>query len=147
MKQPIKKKVAKPKNTVSNQETIDNDTLGSIDLNEVGETSRELLPITGIGDLIENVTSVLGIEKCEECEERQKRFNKSNIFPWMKSEIRQATESEKTLMERINSSHIINNNDVVSFFALYNSLFNTSTKRCNCPGLIRRMIGRVNGVL
>lgn len=122
-------------------------TTGSINLNEKGEASTEVLAVNGIGDIIENITSVLGIEKCVECEERRKKFNKSNIFPWMKSEIREVTDAERDLMERINSSHIIQNNDVVALFTLYNSLFDSHTKRCNCPGLIRRMIGRINDVI
>lgn len=123
------------------------ETKGDINLNEKGETSREILPVNGIGDVIENITSVLGIEKCDECEERRKKYNKTGIFPWMKTEIRDVTKEEIVLMARVNSSHIIQNNDVIALFNLYNSLFNTNTKRCNCPGLIRRMIGRINDVI
>lgn len=146
-KQKVNKISEKTNNISSPEVSSENDTLGNVDLNDKGETSKQFLAVKGVGDLIENVTSALGIEKCEECEERRKKFNKSNIFPWMKSEIREITETEKELMKRVNSSHIIQNNDVVALFALYNSLFNANTKRCNCPGLIRRMIGRINDVI
>lgn len=141
------KSVITQENTGSNEVSSQSDILGNVDLNDKGETSNEILKVNGVGDLIENITSVLGIEKCPECEERRKKFNKSNIFPWMKSEIRGVTDTERELMERVNSSHIIQNNDVVALFALYNSLFDANTKRCNCPGLIRRMIGRINDVI
>jgi hypothetical protein len=147
MKKQTKKTVTTQENNVSNEVSLPNDTTGSVDLNIKGDTSKEVLAVNGIGDVIENITSVLGIEKCTECEERRKKFNKSNIFPWMKSEIREVTDTERELMQRVNASHMIQNNDVVALFALYNSLFDSNTKRCNCPGLIRRMIGRINDVI
>lgn len=112
-----------------------------IKLEGVEETTNQKLPITGFGDIIENIAEKLGIEKCDECEERHKKFNK--MFPFLKVS-RELTYSELELMERINSSPMIKSEDVDAFFKMYNSVFGAKLKRCNCPQMIAKMITRVN---
>lgn len=107
----------------------------------IEETTNQKLSMSGFGDLVEKITTTLGIEKCNECEERRKKFNK--IFPFIKVS-RDLTYDELNLMERINSSPIIKSEDVDAFFKMYNSVFSTKLKRCNCPQMIANMIGRIN---
>lgn len=98
--------------------------------------------ITGLGDVISKITKTLGIEECESCIRRRNKLN--NILPWMQSNIRKITDEEIQLMNEINSHYIIQNHNVIKLFKLYNSIFGTKTERCNCPGLIKRLIGRIN---
>lgn len=99
------------------------------------------LGIGGLGDAIKAVTEVLGIEQCEKCKERQSRLNR--LFPWLKAS-RDVTQEERELMARINSKSSIENDDVNALFKLYNELFSSKLSRCNCPGLIGKMIERIN---
>jgi hypothetical protein len=105
------------------------------------ETTDQKLPMGGLGDLVKSVTEVLGITQCSECIERQKNFNKA--FPFIRVS-RDLTFDELKLMERINSSYTIQNDDVNSFFKMYNEVFTSNVKRCNCPELIAKMIQRIN---
>ena len=105
------------------------------------EKSEQNLGIGGIGDIIAKVTDTLGINKCDECVERQKNFNKA--FPFIRVS-RDLTFDELKLMEKINSSYTIQNDDVNSFFKMYNEVFTSNVKRCNCPELIAKMIQRIN---
>lgn len=105
------------------------------------ETTEQDLGIGGLGDAIKAVTEALGIEQCEKCKERQSRLNR--LFPWLKAS-RDVTQEERELMERINSKPTIENDDVNALFRLYNELFGTKVSRCNCPGLIKKMIERIN---
>ncbi len=104
------------------------------------ETEQDL-GIGGLGDAIKAVTEVLGIEQCEKCKERQSRLNR--LFPWLKAS-RDVTEVERELMGRINAKPSIENDDVNALFKLYNELFSSKLSRCNCPGLIGKMVERVN---
>lgn len=105
------------------------------------ETTEQDLGIGGLGDAIKAVTEALGIEQCEKCKERQSRLNR--LFPWLKAS-RDVTQEERELMERINAKPTIENDDVNALFKLYNELFGTKVSRCNCPGLIAKMIERIN---
>lgn len=104
------------------------------------ETEQDL-GIGGLGDLIAKVTDTLNITKCQKCEERQSRLNR--LFPWLKAS-RDVTEVERELMGRINSHPTIQNDDVNGLFKLYNELFSSKLSRCSCPGLIKKMIERIN---
>jgi hypothetical protein len=99
------------------------------------------LGIGGLGDAIKAVTQVLGIEQCEKCKERQSRLNR--LFPWLKAS-RDVTQEERDLMARINAKPSIENDDVNALFKLYNELFSSKLSRCVCPGLIGKMIERIN---
>lgn len=105
------------------------------------ETTDQKLSLGGFGDLVKSVTEVLGITQCTECVERQKKFNKA--FPFIKVS-RDLTFEELKLMERINAKPIIQNDDVNALFKMYNEVFTSNIKRCNCPGLIAKMIQRIN---
>jgi hypothetical protein len=105
------------------------------------ETTDQKLSIGGLGDLVKSVTNVLGITQCDECIEREKRFNKA--FPFIKVS-RDLTFDELKLMERINSCPVIQNDDVNYLFRMYNEVFTSKLKRCNCPQLITKMIQRIN---
>lgn len=105
------------------------------------ETPEQDLGIGGLGDAIKAVTEVLGIEQCEKCKERQSRLNR--LFPWLKAS-RDVTQEERELMMRINAKPSIENDDVNALFKLYNELFSSKLSRCNCPGLIGKMVERVN---
>lgn len=105
------------------------------------ETTDQKLSLGGFGDLVKSVTEVLGITQCDECIERQKKFNKA--FPFIKVS-RDLTFEELKLMERINAKPIIQNDDVNALFKMYNEVFTSNIKRCNCPGLIAKMIQRIN---
>jgi len=84
---------------------------------------------------------VLGIPQCESCKELQSRLNR--LFPWLKAS-RDVTQEERELMVRINTKSSIENDDVNALFKLYNELFSSKLSRCNCPGLITKMIERIN---
>lgn len=99
------------------------------------------LGIAGLGDLIAKVTDTLNIDKCQKCEERQSRLNR--LFPWLKAS-RDVTQEERELMVRITAKTTIYNSDVNALFKLYNELFSSKLSRCNCPGLISKMIQRIN---
>jgi hypothetical protein len=47
-------------------------------------------------------------------------------------------------MARINAKSSIENDDVNALFKLYNELFSSKLSRCACPGLIGKMIERIN---
>lgn len=105
------------------------------------EETEQDLGIGGLGDAIKAVTQVLGIPQCESCKERQSRLNR--LFPWLKAS-RDVTQEERELMVRINAKSSIENDDVNALFKLYNELFSSKLSRCNCPGLIAKMIERIN---
>ncbi len=106
------------------------------------EDSNQSMGIGGLGDLVSAVTETFGIKPCGECQRRREEFNRN--FPWIKAS-REITEEEHTFMaEKINSTHTIDSDSVNKLFALYNDLFQSKLQRCNCPGLISRMIERIN---
>lgn len=115
-----------------------------IKLEEPIEESNQDLGIGGIGDLIAKVTDSLGIEKCEKCEQRQIKFNK--LMPWLKVS-RNLTDDEKDFIKHIQQKAIIQSDDVNRLFVLYNEIYYAKNKRCSCPGLIGKMIQRLNELL
>jgi len=96
--------------------------------------------INGLGDLISRVTSILGFEECEGCARRKRILNE---FPFLKKDLRQLTEEEEELMDRVIAESLVVTKDVDDLFKLYNSMFGTKLERCNCPGLVRTMIKRL----
>jgi hypothetical protein len=107
------------------------------------ETTDQTLETSGLGDVISNITSALGIEECEPCARRKAALNKA--FPWLKAS-REITEEEVQFIKKITSTHTLQNDDVNNLFKLYNDIFSSKLSRCNCPGLISKMIQRL-GVL
>jgi len=146
-KQPNKttssKKTTKAKiDDLSNDNSKDNQT---IDLNAKALENEEKLPSLGLGDAIKSVTSALGIETCGRCEERRKNLNK--MFPWLNyKEFPQLEGEDLDLMRRVLANPIVQNDDAVATFALYNKIYSSRNpvKRCLCPGLFRQIVERLN---
>ena len=107
------------------------------------ETTEQKLEIAGLGDFVSSITQTLGITECEPCARRKAALNKA--FPWLKSS-REITEEELQFIKKITSTHTLQNDDVNNLFKLYNDIFSSKLSRCNCPGLISKMIQRL-GVL
>lgn len=107
------------------------------------ETTDQTLETSGLGDIISNITSALGIEECEPCARRKAALNKA--FPWLKAS-REITTEEEDFIKLVTSTHTLKNDDVNKLFSLYNDVFSSKLSRCNCPGLISKMIQRL-GVL
>lgn len=104
-------------------------------------------PEEGLGDMISKITTFLGIKPCESCNKRKNMLNNLKLFPHLRTDIRELNEKELLLMDRILSKPLIQNDDVNSLFELYNSLFKTNLKRCNCPGLVRTILERINTII
>lgn len=107
------------------------------------ETTDQTLDKAGLGDLVSSITQTLGIPECEPCARRKEALNK--MFPWLKAR-REITNDEEQFIIKIKTSHTLNNDDVNGLFRLYNDVFSSKLSRCNCPGLIAKMIQRL-GVL
>lgn len=107
----------------------------------IEETTDQKLENSGLGDFVSSITSTLGIEECEPCARRKAALNK--MFPWLKAS-REVTEEELEFIKKINSTHTLKNDDVNYLFKLYNELFSSKLSRCNCPGLISKMIQRLS---
>ena len=106
----------------------------------VEETTEQTLPSSGLGDTISSITSVLGITPCESCKRRAELLNK--MFPWLKSS-RELTEEETEFIKKITSTNKLESSEVNYLFNLYNIIFSSKLQRCNCPGLIQKMIQRL----
>lgn len=108
------------------------------------EESNQDLGIGGLGDVIAKITDTLGIEKCVECEERQSKLN--HLMGWLKKS-RELNEEEKEFVRFIQQKTIIQSADVTRLFILYNEIYYARNKKCSCPGLIAKMIQRLNDLL
>jgi hypothetical protein len=117
-----------------------------IDLTQPGESTNQTLPSAGLGDTIASITKAIGIEPCVGCKSRQERYNK--LFPWLKLS-RDYTEDEVDFIRSIASRQTMKNDEVNRLFALYNEVFPSKNpiQRCNCPGMIIKMIQRLEGFL
>jgi hypothetical protein len=107
------------------------------------ETTDQKLESSGLGDVISNITQALGIEECEPCSRRKAALNR--LFPWLKAS-REVTEEELEFIKKITTTNTLQNDDVNNLFRLYNDIFSSKLQRCNCPGLLAKMIQRL-GVL
>lgn len=105
------------------------------------ETTEQKLESAGLGDLVSSITQTLGIPECEPCKRRKEALNKA--FPWLKAS-RDVTEEEIEFIKKITSTHTLNNDDVNNLFRLYNDIFSSKLNRCNCPGLITKIIQRLS---
>lgn len=117
-----------------------------IDLTQPGESTEQKLTSAGLGDTIASITKAIGIEPCEGCKSRQERYNK--LFPWLKLS-RDYTQDEVDFIRSISSRQTMKNDEVNRLFDLYNSVFpsRNPVKRCNCPGMIIKMIQRLESFL
>jgi len=98
--------------------------------------------LQGVGDVIKKLTNAVGIKTCSECEDRRKKLN--SLFPFSrKKELKEITETDKQLLDRVTSKKLIASDDADALFKLYNKVFSDKIKRCNCPGLVRTIIERL----
>jgi hypothetical protein len=107
------------------------------------ETTDQKLESSGLGDMIASITSAVGIEPCGACNRRKEALNR--LFPWLKAS-REVTEEELDFIKKITSTNTLQSDDVNRLFSLYNDIFSSKLQRCNCSGLISKMIQRL-GVL
>ena len=107
----------------------------SVDLTK--ETSKE--PVKGLGDVIKSVTSALGIETCEKCEERRQKLNKA--FSFLKTVKRNLTDEEIESLLLMEANKRIE--DGISFVKLYNDVFGTNLKPCNCPSIYKELLSKL----
>lgn len=122
-----KKKVGRPK---KKDIVIDDNT-----------PTQEIETTTGLGDVIENVTSFLGITKCEECEERRKKLNK--MFPYTRTSKEISSEEDKEFIKNLPSKGTLKREDADRVIKLVNETFNLRAKFCNCPGLFKSYIEKL----
>jgi len=107
------------------------------------ESTNQTLETSGLGDIISNITQALGIEECAPCKRRKEALNR--LFPWLKAS-REVTDEELEFIKRITTTNTLQSDDVNILFSLYNDIFSSKLSRCNCSGLISKMIQRL-GVL
>lgn len=107
----------------------------SVDLTK--ETSKE--PVKGLGDVIKSVTSALGIETCEKCEERRQKLNKA--FSFLKTVKRELTDEEVESLLLMEANKRIE--DGITFVNLYNDVFGTRVKPCNCPSIYKELLSKL----
>jgi len=101
---------------------------------------KQSIKSAGLGDLIEKATTALGIDKCEACEQR--RINLNKMFPWLKSN-RDFTKEEVAFVKRIKSNPVIQSEDLDKLFILYNDVFSSKLEKCQCSGLVGKMVERL----
>jgi hypothetical protein len=113
-----------------------------IDLTSNENTSEQKLPLLGLGDAISKVTAALGIEECQGCQKRKDIAN--SIFPWLRAS-RDYKDDEVTFIRSLQSKNTMSNDEANRLFNLYNEIFPAPRRldRCNCPGLILKIIERL----
>jgi hypothetical protein len=116
-----------------------------VDLTAPASPDEQTLPSAGLGDTIKSITNALGIETCTKCEERRKNLNK--MFPWLRAkEMEPLAGEDLELMIRVRKTpQAVENDDVDALFKLYNKIYSPQRpiKRCQCPGLLRTVVERL----
>lgn len=125
----VKKKVDKPE--TKEEVVIKTD----MDLSK--ETVKPIT--TGVGDVIKNITSSLGIESCEDCEARREKLNR--MFSFLRSVKRDLTEEECNYVLDVEAKKNIP--ESLYFVKLYNEVFGTKVKPCQCPALYRDFLSKL----
>ena len=95
--------------------------------------------ISGVGDVIKAVTNAVGIKTCDECEERRKKLNK--LFPFTKVVKEQLTEEEIKFIGSIDRK--ISADQRIELGKVYDRIFGSKTRHCNCPSIYKQMIDRL----
>lgn len=106
---------------------------------DIMDLSEEKKKINGIGDVVKVITNAVGIKTCDECEERRKKLNK--IFPFTRVVRDELTEEEIEFVGSIDKK--ITSEQRITLGNLYDKLFNTKTRHCNCPGIYKNMLERL----
>jgi len=86
---------------------------------------------------------------CTTCKDKWAKVLKEEeiIQPEESIVVEETTEEineDVVFLKEIQKSKLMESENVDKLFALYNKIHNTRTKRCNCPGLIRTFIERLN---
>jgi hypothetical protein len=100
--------------------------------------------ISGLGDVIEKVTSFFGIKKCDECERRRQEFNKR--YPWTNYEnMEKLSQEEDEILAKAKESPIVPYEIAKAIFDIYNKHYKprTPVKFCQCGGLFKTMLERL----
>lgn len=105
---------------------------------KLGETPIEKTSI-GLGDVVAKITSAIGIEPCESCLERKAKLNKAYSF--LRAVKRDITDEEIKYLKDIESSKKIDNSQ--KFVNLFNEIFGTRQTACECPSLMRDLLGKL----
>ena len=66
----------------------------------------------------------------------------NEMFPWLESS-RELIEEETEFIKKITSINKLESSEVNYLFNLYNIIFSSKLQRCNCTGLIQKMIQRL----
>ena len=105
---------------------------------KLGETPIEKTSI-GLGDVIKKITDTLSIPTCEKCEERRQKLNKAYSF--LRAVKRDITDEEIEYLKDIESRKKIDNSQ--KFVNLFNEIFGTRQTACECPSLMRDLLGKL----
>jgi len=97
-------------------------------------------PIKGLGDVVEKITKFFGIEPCGECIKRKEWMNQFQFFK-LRTE---PTFDDVALLRRVTISKKVEQEDKQNLFSMYNRLFATNLRVCNCPGTILGMVETLN---
>lgn len=96
-------------------------------------------PLTGVGDVVAKVTSFFGIEPCSDCEERREKMNQ--LWSFLKNVRRELTDDEITYLREIERTNNVPNGEV--FVQLFNEIYGTSQKSCQCPSIYRDILNKM----
>lgn len=114
---------------------IKKNNVEQIDLTNVQE--KEV--ISGLGDVIKTVTSVLGIKSCDDCEQRRLKLNK--LFPFLRNVKRNLTDEEvKAVLEMDAKKNIP---DSIAFLKMFNEVYGLKQKPCQCPSIYRDLLSKL----
>lgn len=128
MKKQTKKQTKKEVDTeIINEEIIDITNT---------ESNKE---IAGLGDVIESVTSFLGVTKCDDCEKRRQKLNK--LFPFTRNAKVELTEDEVEFVNSIGKT--LTQEMRIKLGDIYDKTFGGKTRHCQCPGVYKMIIDRL----
>lgn len=100
-------------------------------------------PVMGVGDILQKITNAVGISTCDECEKRKEALN--NMFSFLKKTKRDLYQVEMEMLKQINATNKVEN--VGIFFKVYNEIFGVHSQPCQCAGVIKDMVFRLNKVM
>jgi hypothetical protein len=100
--------------------------------------SKKIKP-TGLGDVVKNITETLGIEQCDGCKKRQQQLN--NLVPFSSTYV--MTDDDRLVLLRLENTTVNSSIDKEFLFDLYNNIFKTNLKSCQCQEKIQEMIKKL----